>query len=118
LKLELPGILNWALDGLRAWHFGGLNPPTEVRDATDKYRKESDLVGQWIEQRCIVGVDFKLRGGTAYADYGTWCAEVGLNKLSEINWSKRLQEKGFERYESVGRGMYRGIGLKEDKITV
>jgi putative DNA primase/helicase len=118
LKTELPGILNWTLDGLRAWHNHGLNPPAEVRDATDEYRKESDLVGQWIEQRCMLGVDLKMKGGTAYADYAAWCVEVGLNKLSEVNWSKRLQEKRIERYRSDGKTFYRGIGLKEDKITL
>jgi putative DNA primase/helicase len=44
LKDELPGILNWALDGLAEWASGGLKPPATVSDATGEYRAESDTL--------------------------------------------------------------------------
>jgi putative DNA primase/helicase len=48
LAAEAPGILNWALEGYRAWKAGGLKPPTEVTEATGSYRQENDLIGQFI----------------------------------------------------------------------
>lgn len=118
LLAELPGILNWTLDGLRAWHNIGLKPPDEVRQATEEYRKESDLVGQWIEERCIAGIDKRMQGRLGFTDYVDWCKATGLNNLSEVNWSKRLREKRIDKSLIDGKTFYRGIGLKEEKITV
>src|SRR5918993_1150660 len=39
LKGELPGILNWALEGCAAWQAQGLNPPLLVTEATRNYRE-------------------------------------------------------------------------------
>ena len=41
LKAELPGILNWALEGYRAWKVQKLNPPKQVLNATEEYRQEN-----------------------------------------------------------------------------
>jgi len=34
LRAELPGVLLWALEGLREWQAQGLAPPPAVRQAT------------------------------------------------------------------------------------
>lgn len=44
LKEELPGILNWALSGLREWQEKGLNTPQTILDDTQSYRVEQDTV--------------------------------------------------------------------------
>jgi putative DNA primase/helicase len=40
LLQELPGILNWAVEGCQAWLREGLVPPRVVQEATASYRKE------------------------------------------------------------------------------
>jgi putative DNA primase/helicase len=49
---ELPGILNWALDGLKEYQRNGLNPPKVVMDATGEYRQDMDIIGNWIDEQC------------------------------------------------------------------
>ena len=49
LMPELPGILNWALEGLKAYRKEGLSPPPAVLDATKEYRQDMDLVEQYIQ---------------------------------------------------------------------
>lgn len=56
LKLEGPGILNWALDGLREWREQGLNVPESIRASTAAYRGEQDVLGEWIEVCCSTGI--------------------------------------------------------------
>ena len=51
LRPELPGILNWAVEGLMRWKRDGLRLPASVRATTAEYRSEMDTVGQWIEER-------------------------------------------------------------------
>ncbi len=42
LQGELPGILNWALEGLAQYRKNGLGYPDEIRAATEEYRGEMD----------------------------------------------------------------------------
>ncbi len=50
---ELPGILNWALDGLQAYQDEGLDPPACVTEATKEYRSDMDIIGDWIAECCV-----------------------------------------------------------------
>ena len=43
LAAELPGILNWALDGWKLWKEGGLKPPDQVVQSTGNYRTDEQL---------------------------------------------------------------------------
>jgi phage/plasmid primase, P4 family, C-terminal domain len=52
IEEELPGIFNWALEGLWEWHKIGSSPPAIVAEATEEYRKESDSIGAFIDARC------------------------------------------------------------------
>jgi hypothetical protein len=49
LLAEAPGILTWAVKGCLAWQRDGLGEPAEVRQATEGYRSEMDVIGHFIE---------------------------------------------------------------------
>ena len=49
LAAEASGILNWAIEGFKAWQNGGLRPPKEVTDATEAYKDESDPLGEFFD---------------------------------------------------------------------
>ncbi len=51
-QAELPGILNWALDGLEDWKSNGLRIPKSVQCATEEYRSESDTIQLFIQECC------------------------------------------------------------------
>jgi putative DNA primase/helicase len=87
---ELPGILNWALQGLKAWQNGGLQPPKSVMDATQEYRADMDLIGLWIEERCAKNSSFETTTADLYRDYERWAdGEVGF-KVSVIAFGREL----------------------------
>lgn len=67
LRDELPGILNWALDGCLSWQDGGLLEPDEILAATNAYRGEMNLLATWIEMRCVIHVNAKGRVAEARA---------------------------------------------------
>lgn len=54
---ERAGILNWLLEGCRAWLEGGLAVPQSVLDATQEYRSESDPMLEFIKSCCEVTGD-------------------------------------------------------------
>lgn len=54
LWAERAGILNWLIDGLISYLEGGLDEPAEVLEATQEYRAESDPLGTFLDECCVV----------------------------------------------------------------
>lgn len=115
LKTELPGILNWALEGCFAWQQSGLKPPAAVNSATDDYRNSQDLLGSFLSECCIVCPQ-KQSGsvsmGDLYREYKDWCQDSGEREMSKRNLSFRLSERGFsKRRGAKGVRVWDGIML-------
>lgn len=89
---ELPGILNWALEGYRAYLATGLQTPDIVSRAIDDYRAEMDLVGQWLVDRCVVADNSRpgARAQFLYEDYQQWAKSMGYTPLSNVRFGKQL----------------------------
>jgi P4 family phage/plasmid primase-like protien len=110
---ELPGVLNWIVAGCLLWQDQGLNAPEEVRAATKEYRTEMDTLARFIEERCVVGESKEIQSAILYRAYKSWCDETGEEKQSQVWFSKRLSERGFERRKE-GLVFWFGIGLGQD----
>lgn len=61
LSLEYEGILNWVIEGALKAQREGLNPPKKVLDEVKEYRRDNDLVGQFVEERLVVDGNDKSR---------------------------------------------------------
>ena len=113
LMPEAAGILNWALQGAASYLAEGLNPPAAVRDATQGYRDDMDVVGQWIAQRCEVAPNASVPTGDAYRDYFQWAAdEVGW-EIRKLSFRRHLGDRGFgSRKGAQGQRFIVGLRLK------
>jgi putative DNA primase/helicase len=110
LVAELPGILNWALEGLRAWHAQGLGSCRAVDQATEEYRQESDIIGQWLEDRTIAGEGMHISADAAYKDFAAWKGMV--SKFENTTWfGRRMSERGHKSEKKGGKKVYLGLGL-------
>jgi putative DNA primase/helicase len=116
LRSELPGILAWAVEGCLAWQRGGLNPAEAVLLATRTYREEEDVLGAFLEERCIMGGGHWVFSGALYRAYGSWCESNGEKPISQKALAAKLGERGCEsdRKGHGGRRVWRGIGLRDD----
>ncbi len=54
---ERAGIFNWLVEGLLRYLEGGLAEPQEVLDATLEYRADSDPIGTYLRDACLVSGD-------------------------------------------------------------
>ena len=109
---ELPGVLNFAVQGCLDWQRNGLQPPVEVTRATAEYRDENDQVGRGIAECCVTGDDFQVKARPLYQEYRRWATEVGEDLLTETAFARRLGEKGFAKKHTRSGTIYYGIGLK------
>jgi putative DNA primase/helicase len=111
LLAELPGILNWALEGLKAWHIQGVGKCSAVDSATEEYRQESDIVGQWLADRTVKAPGARMDAAEAYQDFSVW--KGGATKFENKQWfGRRMTDHGFKSIKLSGKRIYEGIGLE------
>lgn len=113
LIAELPGILAWAVRGWQDYRKNGLQTPDKVQRATSDYRAESDILGQFIADRCILQGGATAEAGKLYTAYKEWADENGLRANSNVRLAKLLMERGFKREKNTQtrRQEYRDIAL-------
>ncbi len=114
IEEELPGILNWALEGLRLWREKGFVPPEAVEKATQEYRTEMDILGDWLNEHCIVAPALGfISTGDLYDSYKKFCYKENVNALNRRAFGRKLSERGFKPKKGTGgiRG-FQGIRLK------
>ena len=85
---ELPGILEWAMQGCIEWREIGLAPPASVLESTQAYREDNDSIGQWIETAC--SLEPKLRTSTKdlYDSYREWCDISSIEPLHNTKFAQ------------------------------
>lgn len=108
LDTERDGILNWLIKGCLQWQKESLKPPAKVRNAVNEYRKDCDVIGEWMESCCAVGPEYRAEKRTTYNSYKCWSVENGMRPLSGKGFSRRLRERVFDL--DAGKRNY--IGFK------
>jgi putative DNA primase/helicase len=114
LRAELPGILRWAVEGCLLWQRSGLPMPEAVREATEEYRTEMDLLADFFEERCVTGNPTKISCTTTalYAAYTAWCKERGEQPMSQTKLGMKLKSRGYTQSRTTqGLRCWRGISL-------
>lgn len=111
LHKELPGILNWALQGCLEWQKVGLEEPIQVLNATQGYKDEMDSIGNWMTDCCDIANAKQGKASTLYESYKSWCTEIGEKSLSNQQFSQAMQSRGFQRKPTNHGNYYLGISL-------
>lgn len=104
---ELPGILNWMLDGLRLLQDRGMRfPSSETSKLTREIVEESNQVISFIRDECAYIKDVTATSGELYDEYRKWCGTNGHKPLSAKGFSKQL----------LAAGRYFNKPLRRDRI--
>lgn len=98
LLAELPGILNWALEGLAEWLKSGLGTTSTIEAATQEYRSDEDLFGSFIAERAVLAEDKWTPADELYAEYLAWCADSGVKRpWTTQRFGRALGERGLRK---------------------
>lgn len=113
---ELPGVLRWAVEGCLGWQAArGLLPPEKVIAANTAYRTEMDTFAQWLDERCVLGLDtMQARGGELWKDYKTWCDDLNVRPMGSRKFGERLTERFRKEVADGGFRTYYGVGLRAE----
>jgi putative DNA primase/helicase len=117
LKQELQGILAWAVRGAVEYHRVGLQEPQAVMLATLDYRESSDVLADFISERCVLGSEERGTRAALFNAYRAWGEGQGYREkdlLSVGVFGKKLGER-FANAKWNGQRVYRGIGVRGEK---
>ena len=114
LAAEAPGILAWAVRGCQEWQKTGLQDPPVVMDATNDYKVDSDIMGRFFSDCCVILPTLRASAGTLYELFKGWYeTEFNGEPMSGTAFGRRLGEHGFQ-VEKIGGKKWRiGIGIAE-----
>ena len=122
LTRELPGIFNWALEGLKRLYENEIfTISNSMRRSKAEYRQDNDHIRLFIEENLVNTGDFKndyIQTQKVYEDYKRWAKRNGYPKHETKNtFSRVMKRNGFKvkpkSIKSTSKRCYFGIKYKE-----
>lgn len=120
LKTEASGILAWCVQGALKYLATGLEVPAKVQQARDDYKKDMDLLAEWLEECCEVAPDVADLSSNLWASWEQFARERGelFYVRSARALGKKLASRGFSAiqhaYGIKGRGF---LGVRVAKTA-
>jgi putative DNA primase/helicase len=111
---ELPGILNWAIEGCLEWQRDGLGVPEEVVNATREYETEQDTFSMFLEEKCVRVPSARMSSLTLYREYKIWAEQYGESPVSHKTFASLMSERSFAKTKTRYGAIYAGIALRAE----
>jgi putative DNA primase/helicase len=109
-----PAILAWLVEGWLQWRRTGLGTARVVEEATTAYKESMNVIGRFIEDRCVLDPKAHTRTSDLYAAYYEWAITNGeLPVLSMKKLAPRYKKLGLESGKNKGFRGWWGVALKE-----
>lgn len=114
---ELPGILNWAIEGWRRLRERGhFVMPSSVRDVVQEIEDLSSPVSAFVRDACIVGTGHRVSVDSLYVAWKRWCEDEGRQAVTTKQTFGRdlaAAVAGISRRRGTAmQPFYEGITLK------
>ena len=84
-------ILNWLVEGYKLLQSEGLKQPSAVQKAIDEYRKDSDKIMQFVEEKLVAKPNEETRTAAVYEAYRLWCEQNGCYAENSRNFNQALR---------------------------
>lgn len=121
LRCELPGVLNWAIDGYDDLAATGRFATTaESRDFAQTSREAASPILAWLAEKCEVSPDYRCGCNAAFNSWRRWAAENDVqttNSRSTFARDLKAALPGCRTVETRGaeRRMYKGFQLRASR---
>lgn len=106
--VELPGILALVVRAGLRYRKEGLNPPAKVVAAGADYRRDMDLLGEWLDECCDIAPEKSCKVSDLWDSWETYARRRGL--INYIRSSKALGRRLDNRFPT-GKGA-KGVRIR------
>ena len=112
LLAEKDGILAWMVEGALKWKKEGLTSSPRIKSASNQYRSDCDVIGDFIDENCTLGQGLKVTQVGLWNVWQEWARENGYFCGSKKTFTRRLKDRGInaDGYHNGVRA-YVGVGL-------
>jgi putative DNA primase/helicase len=118
---ELPGILNWCIDGLRRLMNNNFRFTLSkgIEDIKLEFMKMSNSAMAFVDEACTLKPDLWIVIADLYNHYKDWCEENGVDSVSKDKFSKTLGDiprvkLDRKRVDGILKRVAIGINIKDD----
>lgn len=116
LCAELPGILNWCVEGCRAWRDRGLGDAAAVQQATSAYREAEDPLADFFAEAVVFEPGARLSRKELREAYERHAREAGQRFLVGPHaFAKGVRDRGAEESKMGGVRLWIGVRLREER---
>lgn len=109
------GIFHWLIIGYAKYLRKGLSMSEDMQDVINQYERDNDIVLQYLEEKCEVSAEDKVKCKSLYDSYKVWCKANGYYVMSSRKFYSGVDQHP-EWYEgktvSHGYPVYTGLRLK------
>jgi putative DNA primase/helicase len=111
LKAEAAGILNWLIKGCLEWQRIGLAAPDCIKQRTQEYRAEQDVLSHFIEDELETEAGATTGKSETYSRYSAWAERMGEFVMTASEFTERMGRLFQEKRVSKGK-VWMGFRLK------
>jgi len=118
LREELPGIFNWAYEGLKRLMANNwkMTESKEMEQSLSEFKEASNPLQQFINEACEINQKAWIDTKSFRKEYENWCKEMGYEVLADNKLGQEMKRLGFgkARYQEGAQRpwVYTGIAMK------
>ena len=115
LQKEYSGILNWLIEGAYRYYSQGMKTPSKVGVATNDYKKEMDVLSQFLEDEIVFTKNEKdkISATRLFEKYASWAQRSKEYVMSKTKFGIEASKKLVKK-RNASNNFYVGIKLKEE----
>lgn len=126
LRAELPGILNWMLDGFRDFYWRiergmgtppGIDPPPAMQALKERIMEAADPVGSFLRDCAVIDEKGRTPTPEFFRAFKAWARDNGARVFSDAALRDNLTEKGFEKGKYNGNMVFKGFRWQDDPLV-
>jgi putative DNA primase/helicase len=116
IKNELPGVLNWIIEGARRYAKDGLVDPINITSAVSSYREDIDPVRVFLTEaandgRIRMGPEASIKSVDLYRVYVAFCTDNSIHPMGELKFARRMTAAGYEAHKGTN-GVRMRLGIE------
>ncbi|MCE5200742.1 MAG: phage/plasmid primase, P4 family [Armatimonadota bacterium] len=115
LTKELPGVLQWAVEGCLEWQREGLGVPACVKAEIKSIFEQQDPLAEFLEECCVIEPAALVRTSDLYQALGEWSESKGIEppfkNTQTLSRSLTKRDEIDSIRDWTGQRVFRGIGL-------
>jgi len=110
-------VLAWIVEGALEWQRQGLNPPAPVLALTEEYRRESDPLREFLEERCTLDPSAQATNPEIWTAYQEWAKEAGEKyPLGRKRFSQALFARGLDQHTTGDTRYWIGLEVRKGHV--